>query len=335
MKNKFQEKKVLFIGAKFHSYEEEIIKCLQNKGAEVYFYNHRPTSFVFSFIENLSKKLPHLKVFYHLFLKKLYKRISVNKKYDLFILIRGQFITEQFISNVKKELMRSDGTTVYYTWDSFCDTGNGRYIFRLFDRAFTFDRRDYELYREEGLGFLPLFCIDTYVDCNKDNEKKYDICVVAACKMDRYSIVEKIEAVYEETFIYLYIKPIGYILNYIFKKKYRKLNRKLLRFRPLNHALICNIYSQSKAVLDIPSTFQSGLTIRTLECLGSHSKLITTNTDVKEYDFYNEKNIYVLDEEEMVLPNSEWLNNSYEEIDKKIIDKYKVGNWIKELTGME
>ena len=55
------------------------------------------------------------------------------------------------------------------------------------------------------------------------------------------------------------------------------------------------IYSNSRCVLDSAQEGQMGLTIRVLEALGAKKKLITTNEDIVNYDFYNEENIYVYD----------------------------------------
>ena len=51
------------------------------------------------------------------------------------------------------------------------------------------------------------------------------------------------------------------------------------------------IFSDSRCILDAPQAGQVGLTIRTIECLGAKRKLVTTNSDIKNYDFYNENNI--------------------------------------------
>lgn len=55
--------------------------------------------------------------------------------------------------------------------------------------------------------------------------------------------------------------------------------------------------SNTTAVVDMPLKGQRGLTLRVLEALYLHRKLITFNSDVKELPFYNDNNILVCNED--------------------------------------
>lgn len=78
------------------------------------------------------------------------------------------------------------------------------------------------------------------------------------------------------------------------RKKYNQEDYdKLLQTRiPYNK--IAQYIKESRAVLDITSTGQSGITLRPMECLFFNKKLITNNTDVVNYDFYNEDDVFLL-----------------------------------------
>ncbi|MBE5912932.1 MAG: hypothetical protein E7274_02595 [Pseudobutyrivibrio ruminis] len=54
--------------------------------------------------------------------------------------------------------------------------------------------------------------------------------------------------------------------------------------------------SKSKAILEINQSGQIGCTLRALEALFFQKKLLTTNGAVKNEEFYNENNIYILDD---------------------------------------
>src|SRR5690606_39098696 len=55
-------------------------------------------------------------------------------------------------------------------------------------------------------------------------------------------------------------------------------------------------YSEnSKIVIDIAHANQKGLSMRPFEALGLKRKLITNNTDIKNYDFYNPNNIFIIE----------------------------------------
>lgn len=85
--------------------------------------------------------------------------------------------------------------------------------------------------------------------------------------------------------------------------------------------------SKSKILLDIPQKGQSGNTIRVVESLFFRKKLITTNANVKEYDFYDENNIFIIgiDEEDRL---EEFILSPFKDINSSIIEKYDISKWV-------
>ena len=73
-------------------------------------------------------------------------------------------------------------------------------------------------------------------------------------------------------------------------------------------------------------TGQIGLTIRVFEALGAEKKLITTNTDIVNYDFYCEENIYVYDG--MFDLEAPFFKMPYKKIEQDIYEKYSLRNWL-------
>ena len=76
--------------------------------------------------------------------------------------------------------------------------------------------------------------------------------------------------------------------NELRKAKYNEFHYVPLKGKDMN-----DVYETSRCVLDSAQDGQLGLTIRVLEALGAKKKLITTNEDVINYDFYKPENIYV------------------------------------------
>ena len=64
--------------------------------------------------------------------------------------------------------------------------------------------------------------------------------------------------------------------------------------------------------------------------LGARKKLITTNKNVVDHDFYHPKNIHVVDRSKINIEPS-FLDQEYLEIDEKIYSKYSLHNWIQTL----
>lgn len=101
---------------------------------------------------------------------------------------------------------------------------------------------------------------------------------------------------------------------------------------PLKEAY--KIYNQTMCVMDIESKTQNGLTMRTIEMIGLKKKLITTNKDIRYYDFYNEKNFMISDRDSFML-DTHFFNTEFENLDESLYVKYSLSNWINELLGDE
>lgn len=87
-------------------------------------------------------------------------------------------------------------------------------------------------------------------------------------------------------------------------------------------------------LLDIQKENQQGLSFRVFEALGADKKLITTNADVKNYDFYNPDNILIIDKNKPVIP-LEFLDKKVVPVAKEIKDKYRRDHWIQEVFGIK
>ena len=90
------------------------------------------------------------------------------------------------------------------------------------------------------------------------------------------------------------------------------------------------IYANSKCVIDVENAGQHGLTMRSIEILGLKRKLITTNKDIKNYDFYNSSNVFILDRKNPVM-DMEFFNVPYQMLEDDMYKKYSLENWIFEV----
>lgn len=85
---------------------------------------------------------------------------------------------------------------------------------------------------------------------------------------------------------------------------------------------------RSKCIIDIVANDQKGLTLRPLEAMFLNKKLITNQSDIKRYDFYNPSNIYIIgeDNEERILS---FMNSPVVPVPDNIKEKYTFENWLK------
>jgi hypothetical protein len=86
-------------------------------------------------------------------------------------------------------------------------------------------------------------------------------------------------------------------------------------------------------ILDIEHPKQTGLTIRTLETLGARKKLITTNSSVKDYDFYRDSNICVVDRNDPVIPQC-FFDTPYQDVSDAIFNRYRLSGWMDEIISV-
>lgn len=67
--------------------------------------------------------------------------------------------------------------------------------------------------------------------------------------------------------------------------------------------------------------------MRTIETLGSKKKLITTNTEIENYDFYIPNNICIINRDNPEISES-LLRSVYEDLDGELYFKYSLSGWI-------
>lgn len=95
----------------------------------------------------------------------------------------------------------------------------------------------------------------------------------------------------------------------------------------LSYGQVLDKIMETKCVLDITNKIQSGLTIRALEAVNFSKLLITDNSNVKKYSFYNDKYIFVLGERP-VSELTSFLRNDCPDYAEQIKTEYGFECWI-------
>lgn len=325
-------KKILFIAPTFFGYYKEIIKVLE-KNYEIDYIEDIPNS------SNIYKAVSRVKRNWTKILVKRYftekiKPLILEKKYDYVFIIIGMTFSlfPEMIEEMKK--IQNEAKFIMYQWDGEKNISFVKDIHKYFDDIYTFDRIDAEennLYK-----FLPLFYIDKYEKVGKKQRRsyKYDVSYIGTAHPQKIKLIneiaEKLKKIYPLQYIYHYIpSKIKYYYHKILNEEYKDIKFKDLKTKKVSFDKAIEIFEESKCILDAPQKGQNGLTIRTIECLGAKRKLITTNKDIVNYDFYCPENIYVYDESFDF--NSVFFKTNYKEIDVNIYEKYSLHNWINEM----
>lgn len=141
----------------------------------------------------------------------------------------------------------------------------------------------------------------------KEQNLIYDIFFVGKDK-GRLEQLLKMKQAYESLGLRVYFHIVAE------KKWSLKINHHYKKFMPYEDVL--KYIGQSKAVLYLSSGAQDGITIRVMESLIFRKKLITDNLGLKNYDFYDPRNIFLLgerDESEI----KDFLNSPYVNVESE------------------
>lgn len=328
--------RALLIMPNFFNYPEIISKELENKGYIVDCFDDRPsTSGIVKAIIRVNRNLIH-----H-YIEKYFNKMmeTVNKnKYDIVLLISGQSLafSEKMIQRLKQ--CQRQAMWVLYQWDSQSNFPYIKKIQKYFDKCYSFDKND--VAANENLRFLPLFYSNQYEEiAQKQVEQfKYDFCFVGTAHPKKYKFINEMSAqlkeVFPNQFIYFFFPSrIVYIYRKIRNRELHRARYKEFHFVPLKQEDMNKLMVHSRCIMDSAQAGQIGLTIRVIEALGAKKKLITTNPDVVNYDFFCEENIYVYDGKFDY--SSKFFTEPYKEIEEKIYRKYSLCSWLKELVHNE
>lgn len=321
-----KNKKVLFFSVKTFDLEREIVGKLKSYGASVDYYDERPSNTIFvKGLIRLKKNLYKTKI------KKYYEQILYEIKdnhYDYLFVNRGEVIPHIFLEEFRKKQKKC--FCIFYTWDSIKNNKNPLKILKYFDKKISFDYQDAKKY---NLKFRPLFFLDHYKRIKKNKNKiNYDLLFIGTAHSDRYLLVKEITKWCSKHrlkfFTYIYSQSVFvFLFKKIFDNSFKKFKLSKMSFKSLQKSDIIKLYNCSNVVLDINHPNQSGLTMRTFECIGAKRKMITTNHEIKNYPFYNPNNVFVLNRDTVII-DYEFFNSNYQDVDSDLYEKLSIGGWI-------
>jgi len=326
----FTGKKILFFAPSFFGYEKDITKKLIEMGATVDFFDERPSnSSLFKAALRLNAKSMSLTI--NNYYRKLIQRLK-GKHFDYVFVVNAEAITVAIINELRTYF--KNAKFVLYMWDSVRNKKNTISLINYFDCVYSFDRFDADSIK--GVCFKPLFFTDDYKPCN--SPVIYDLVFTGTAHADRFMIVEKIKAFAQNnnisfhTFLYLHSPLMYYYQKYSDQSFRAAASINNFSFKKMPKCGLVEIMCAGKAILDIQHPNQIGLTMRTFEVMAMGKKLITTNRDIVNYDFYKSENIYIMDREEPFIEPAFFETNSVS-LKEEIISKYSIESWLKALLN--
>jgi hypothetical protein len=317
-------KKILYIGPVFFQYDKYLINKLIEFKANVDMFEIYPQMYSSYFWAIDKLKLPNAETYKRNF----YNKMLLKKDHD-FVLVRTGFQLEvPFLKKMRE--MNPNAKLINFHWDSLSSSYDYTHTFKYFDKIYSFDYKDCQTHQK--LTYLPLFYIDEYSQNinNVGGKKEIDLLFIGAWRnKERYNLIKLTEKLSKQAnlkfYHYLYLSFFGQILS--LKKGIMPHNAKTRR---LSHKQILELFSNTNTIIDFPSSFQTGLTMRTFETLGASKKLITTNKNIINEPFYDPEFINEIDIHNFTL-NTDFIKNTPTTSLKEKMKDYSIGSYINKL----
>lgn len=328
------QKKILFLMNNMEGYSFEIVKEMEQLGYAVTHLSDacRVQKNNLSFKEKIIKSLA--KDFKLKFFQEKYKVIErmkfhdkINKlerNYDYIIdFAAGSnpiFMNEIFIKYSKS-------TKVLFIWDDLDYHEESKELISYFDRVYTYNKDDARKY---NLIYRPSFFLNIFD--YKEEIKEIDIFYFATMRETKRGMyVSTIDEFSLSTNNYIKLVHKLKFKDYLFRRNYLKFKKYYVK-NTLGVYELAKLYKKSKVLLDISFTGQLGLGLRPIEAMASKCKLITTNRDILNYDFYNKNNIFVVDDNNFSeIPK--FLELPYQEIPDSIKKNYSINKFLGDILS--
>lgn len=309
-------KHILVIAPFAFGYTEHIVNALQDEvgiSAEIVYLDY-PNFHYSNWIHRLQNSAS--KFLFKKNLKKtfVYDRVKTKveerSSWDTIFMIRPDMLDNATLDTVRKA---TPNLKAYY-WDSTRRFPRKVDIIHYFDTVFSYDKEDVDTYNFQFT--------TNYIFYERPLEKVYARLFFNISTNDyRLPILEALTK---------YIDSKGWSKKIlVYNGSEMDMAHVELITTQKSIAEVGALIAESKIIVEIQRREQIGLSFRIFEALGQRKKLITTNKDIVNYDFYHPQNIWVLDEKEMHIPE-QFVNSPYLEINEAVLDPYRIRNWVRD-----
>lgn len=251
---------------------------------------------------------------------KLPQRIIFNKKVldfsGKYIIVHDSIITRQFLLWLKKN--HPDKRLIF---DYTNMIGKAHHLLpKSIPRdieIWTYDKHDSEKYgiNLSRCGGYPTSFI------GEKREKKYDVIYVGKDK-GRAEYILGLKKQFE---------AMGLTTKFLIMPSTRVSKKKGYYSKEIPYQEVIKLVTESRAILNIALPNQKGATMRDYESIFNEVKLITTNANIKELEFYKKQNVFILGEDDVSGLN-EFIKSPFEKISENIVCKYSLDSFVEELV---
>lgn len=244
---------------------------------------------------------------------KIWFTVSFNnahfERYDKIIVFDSYY--SPYLVNFLKRKYKDKDVILYYR--NHIDDPSALKKVKSDISIWSYDPQDCEKY---GLKFNTQFYFTSIFANNNiiETQQNYDFFFIGQIK-GRKTIINEVNTI---------LQKMGYkVLFYVIDetKKDSPSNRYI------DYTEVIELMSRSRCIVDLVGAWQKGLTLRPLEALFAQKKLLTNFKEIKDYDFYSSRNIFVYGVDKISSLN-EFLDAPMDTSVIKYIAKYNFPNWL-------
>ena len=207
---------------------------------------------------------------------------------------------------------------------------NMKHVLDACDKCMTFDPVDAS---ENNIGFRPTFFVDDYLKVEDKYEFTIVLLFIGTLYVPRHELIKFLDDTFEKQllkfFKYLYVPGfLKYIKEFIFHFPFYPINK--VNFSPISLDGTIKLLNDCKGILDVNPPYQISLSTRAHEAMAARRKYITTNKHIMDYEYYNPKNVFIVDINNPIIPK-EFFDTPFEPIPNEILYKYSVRGLVDDL----
>jgi hypothetical protein len=327
IKNSKKKPAILVVCAPFFSYHESIIDELESRGLGVVWWSDRISEN--SLYKILLRCFPAIvaKLSSGSFASKV--NLLEAKFIRDVLVVKGEGLSVAAIKVLRNSM--PEARFHFYLWDGIENVRNAAKIAPLFDTVSSFDPEDSKRF---GWHYRPLFASNAWVVPQVANDRgEHDWVFIGSLHSDRYKILKRLvlNSSHLRSFVYGFIPgKLAWWLRHLTDWTLWQPGTIKISTVPLTPNMVREIVDKARAAIDIEHPRQRGLTMRTIETLMSHRKLITTNSRIRDTDLFDESRVCIIDRNNPVIPE-DFLNTPFLPLASSIRERYSITGWANEI----
>lgn len=310
--------KITIISLDKWGYNKFIGEELSSRGIEVkhidfYKFKYKYPSFFHKVINFFTKTLFNYNFKREHLNKVIMKMISEDDKQDAILIIKGDDLSVETIKSIKKNTK----SLITFLNDSMARYPRMKRVYPYFDKIYSFDPDDVGKHNFELL--------TNYIYFNYKNIPK----TTPEFVVFNISTLDKRSKSMPQFARFFKKQHIPFKLIAFTHEPDESLEALSIEQTNKTYHLdeVFELIKDSEFLLDLQRPKQKGLSFRIFEGLALEKKIITTNKDIVNYDFYDPNNIIVVDVNHIEIPKT-FFTTPYKKVAEAIVQKYHISTWV-------